>query len=194
MKSFKRAVQQRIKPAFMMPVAALLVLPTSACTAPEPEAAKSYTVPNTLCDNPIEPNLLEPALPPGRKISTKETKLIGAEGCHILVDGVSALSVRKVWRESSTTVLDVSSLWHGGGIRLDSKLTKDRRYAWSAKGGVARVHCPEPKEPKRKHDYTLFATIVIFGDLKAKESETKKLITAYAASVGKSAGCNAAKS
>ncbi|MFF8954569.1 hypothetical protein [Streptomyces sp. NPDC014894] len=193
MKNLRSAARRRPRPAAVATAAgaALLALLASGCTGSEPEAAKSYQVPDSLCGTAVEPDLLEPALPPGEKISTRKKTSVGYERCHVLVDDTAVLSVRKSWWDADTTAPEVASSERGGGVELDAQLSDDRRLAWSTKGAVGQVHCPKPSADPDQRDSRLFATFVIFGDGKAKESQMRKLITAYTESVSTSAECNA---
>ncbi|MQS34208.1 hypothetical protein [Streptomyces katsurahamanus] len=193
MKNLKNTERRGLKSVFSLAAAALLVLAASGCASSDPKPTKAYKTPDSLCGTAIEPSLLEPALPPGKKISTKVTNLIGYDRCLVRVDDESALSVLISWRGGDTTTLNVASTERGGGMIIDTQLTEDRRYAWSEKGGVGQVHCPEPSVSHRKVDSRLFVTIVSLSDEKTTEPEMKKLITAYTDSVSNSDECRASK-
>ncbi|MFI1869267.1 hypothetical protein [Streptomyces jumonjinensis] len=193
MKNLKNTERHGLKFVFSLAVAALLTLAASGCTTSDPKPTKVYKTPDSLCGTAIEPSLLEPALPPGKKISTKAKNLVGYYSCLVRVDDEYALSVLISWHDGDKTALNVASTERGGGTVIDTQLTEDRRYAWSEKGGVGQVHCPEPSVSHRKTDSKLFATIVIYGDEKTTEPEMKKLITAYTESVSNSDECRASK-
>ncbi|MEV0779829.1 hypothetical protein [Streptomyces sp. NPDC050428] len=163
-------------------VTAVLGLTLSACTDSEPE--REYKIPSALCGTPVSPTLLEPALPPGKEITISTKPLITRKRCIVSVDGNQVFSVITSWRSEGTTVTEVAA--GQPFVKLDNVVTKDGRYAYSDRGAVGKVHCANPSMEFRKESQ-LF--VQFLTNVKAKESETKDLITGLAKAVAESDEC-----
>ncbi|GAA2405828.1 hypothetical protein GCM10010420_37170 [Streptomyces glaucosporus] len=160
--------------------ALLLGLGATACSTQE----RNYTIPEALCGTAISPDLLEPLLPPGDKLSTTlSDRVEGMKRCLVNVDGKQVLAVGTEWWEKGTS-LRVAALTIAN-VDSDDKETEDGRYLYSENGAIGKVTCPKPRKP----DDDLLVTARVHEPGTPDEAAMKKLIAAYAEAVGKSDEC-----
>ncbi|HZG06685.1 MAG TPA: hypothetical protein VE546_24495 [Streptomyces sp.] len=166
----------------MVPVvgALLLGLGTAACSPQE----RNYEIPSTMCGTAVSPDLLEPLLPPGDKISTTlSDRAEGMKRCLVNVDGEQVLAFNIEWREKGSSLFNFASVFPG--VDPSDKESEDGRYLYSDTGAVGKVTCPKP----RKTSGDLFVATRVANSGKPDEAAMRKLIAAYAEAVGTSDEC-----
>ncbi|MEU0955296.1 hypothetical protein ABZ353_23580 [Streptomyces niveus] len=157
--------------AWIVTSSGVLSLALTGCGTPEPK--KEYKIPNAFCGMRISPDLLEPTLPPGKKLTIRFSEAVGESSCSVVVDKKTALSITTGWREKGTTALKVA---HDQiGVDLTEKISKDESYVYSSEGAVSKIDCPNHSNKYRRENYQLF-TQFFLTDMKAKQSETKALL------------------
>lgn len=167
---------------FVAPVVGVLLLGlgTTACSTQE----RSYEIPSALCGTAVSPDLLEPLLPPGDKISiTLSDRVEGIKRCLVNVDGKQVLAVGTEWWKKGTSLRKAALVI--ANVDSGDKETEDGRYLYSDTGAIGKVTCPKP----RKTDGELLVTARVNEPGTPDEAAMKKLIAAYAEAVGKSDEC-----
>ncbi|MGK5501186.1 hypothetical protein [Streptomyces sp. URMC 125] len=160
--------------------ALLLGLGATACSTQE----RNYEIPSALCGTAVSPDLLEPLLPPGDKISTTlSDRTEGMKRCLVSVDGKQVLAVGTEWWKEGASLRRAALVI--ANVDSDDKETEDGRYLYSDSGAIGKVTCPKP----RKTDGDLLATARVNEPGTSDEAAMKKLIAAYAEAVGKSDEC-----
>jgi hypothetical protein len=160
--------------------ALLLGLGTTACTSQE----KNYEIPSSMCGTAVSPDLTEPLLPPGDKISTAlSDKADGMKRCLVYVDDEQVLTFNIEWWRKGTSLARYASVFPN--VEPGDKETEDGRYLYSETGAIGKVVCPEPRKP----DDDLFVAARVDEPGKPDEAAMKELIAAYAEAVGKSDEC-----
>ncbi|MFF2524593.1 hypothetical protein [Streptomyces liangshanensis] len=157
----------------------LLAVCSAACSA-APE--KEYATPDALCGVSVEPAVVAPFLPAGKKISLRPDN--GIQGwmlCDVDVDGTRVLSANTKWEEGSLRDVAGDPL---NGADVNSATTPDKRYMYAELGGVGLVDCQDPKRPGQQ----LFASVRVMKKSGSKD-EMRKLITAFTESVATPEEC-----
>lgn len=176
----------RIVPASAsIAVSLATALAVSACSVGGGEEGKKYTVPETLCGVPVNPELLDAVLPGGNSLSVKASAPNGGtKRCDVTVDGdISVRQIQAWWNngESASTVAAGYDGMDGG------RPTADGRFVYSGAGAVGKTEtsCTSPDHP----DQSLFAVIQVFTPDHAAAGKMKKLITDYTHALEKSGEC-----
>ncbi|MYV57969.1 hypothetical protein [Streptomyces sp. SID3212] len=155
-----------------------LGLLATGCSSPE----KEYATPSSLCDVSVPPDLLDPFLPAGKKLSSvPKNDVQGITRCRLVVDEKTVVSASTEWYEK--TLREVAGAPYNE-VELDSTTTPDKRYIYAVKGGIGLVDCQDPKRP----DQRLIASVRVTQGAK-DETRMKELITAFTEGVAGSAEC-----
>ncbi|MHC5704312.1 MULTISPECIES: hypothetical protein [Streptomyces] len=166
--------------------AALAIAALAALTgcSEEPQQARKYSVPASLCGIAVQPTSLAPFLPGGSSLSTAEASPVkGTKRCEVRVDGKPALTASQDWREKNARITAVA---------LDTKhidmaeYETTGSYLYEAGGAVARV------DPCRNPSFTgdMFAIIEVRSPGLGSTAAMKQLITEYTDSVRESEACS----
>ncbi|MFF8907883.1 hypothetical protein [Streptomyces olivaceoviridis] len=145
---------------------------------------KEYDAPRALCGIPVNPDLLSPFLPSGKKIEIEETRPVPSrKSCRVDVDGKWAIAANSEWWRddvSSTTVASANPQLR------KAQLSPDGNY-YSGTGSVTLVKGCKNSDHSRQLLYTsLQISNPDLGDTPAM----KKLATAYTEAVGRSDECS----
>ncbi|KOV93139.1 hypothetical protein [Streptomyces sp. NRRL B-3648] len=126
-------------------------------------------------------SLLEPLLPPGKKIRARSTSAVGVSRCRLLVDGKIVFSSSVEKHDANTTANDVASSAFG----VDPTDARGNRghVIYSTTGAVGLVECPEPTSANG----TVWATVRTSHDVDAPA--VHKFIEGYATALAKSGVC-----
>ncbi|MEV0779831.1 hypothetical protein [Streptomyces sp. NPDC050428] len=139
--------------AWIVASSGVLSLTLAGCSTPEPK--KEYKIPNTFCGMRISPNLLEPTLPPGKKLTIRFSEAVGESSCSVVIDKETALHITTAWHEKGTSALKVA--YGQIGVDLTEKISKDESYVYSDEGAVGKIDCPNHCNKYRRDNYQLFA-------------------------------------
>ncbi|MFM9698305.1 hypothetical protein [Streptomyces europaeiscabiei] len=167
-------------------VALTVATAVTACSAGGGEQEKKYTVPNTLCGIPQNPDLLDAFLPGGDSVSVKATSPNGGtKRCDVIVDGAVSVRQTETWWSSEESASTVAAAYDKMD---DGQVTEDSRYLYSSTGAVGRTttSCNSPDHP----DQSLFAVIQVFTPERSNSDAMKKLISAYTKGLEDSSRCN----
>ncbi|TXL84099.1 hypothetical protein [Streptomyces sp. IB2014 016-6] len=157
--------------AWIVASSGVMSLALAGCSNSEPK--KEYKIPNAFCGMQISPDLVEPTLPPGKKLTTRFSQAVGESSCRVVVDKKTALHITTGWHEKGTTALKVA--YGQIGVDLTEKISKDESYVYSDEGAVSKIACPNHSNKYRRENYELF-TQFFLTDMKAKQSEVKALL------------------
>ncbi|MET9483467.1 hypothetical protein [Streptomyces sp. NPDC006638] len=158
----------------------LFVVCSASCSSPPPK--KEYATPDALCGVSVDPGLVAPFLPAGKKISLHpDNSIQGWTLCDVGVDGTRVLSANTKWEEGSLREVAADPL---NGVDVNSTTTPDKRYTYTRLGGIGLVDCQDPKRP----DQQLVASVRVMKK-SGSEAEMKKLITAFTEGVAGPAEC-----
>ncbi|WP_327234201.1 hypothetical protein OG349_09525 [Streptomyces sp. NBC_01317] len=157
----------------------LLAVCSASCSSPP---KKEYETPDALCGVSVDPGLVAPFLPAGKKISMHpDNSIQGWMLCDVGVDGTRVLSANTKWEEGSLREVAGDPL---NGVDVNSTTTPDKRYTYTRLGGIGLVDCQDPKRPEQQ----LVASVRVMKK-SGSEAEMKKLITAFTEGVAGSAEC-----
>ncbi|MFD7286191.1 hypothetical protein [Streptomyces sp. NPDC059863] len=150
---------------------------------------KDYAIPTSLCGVPVDPQLLDPLLPPGKKIFVEEghyAKGVPREGCSILIDGDVWLSLYGEWRKAGFTALDAAKdqVVGGGGFNT----TPNGDIASWYRGAATAFPCRN----KEWGAYSTVAEAVERDGRKANEEALKKFIAPYSKALAEHLPCEGA--
>jgi hypothetical protein len=149
------------------------------------EQEKNYTVPGTLCDVSLDPDLLDPFLPGGNSITVKSSSPSGGtKQCDVIVDGkVTVRGIQTWWsdEESASTVAVAYDKTEGG------QKSADDRYLYSGTGGVGQTaaSCNSAEHP----DQNLYGVVQVFTPDRGDADAMKKLVTSYTRALERSSAC-----
>ncbi|MEU0528634.1 hypothetical protein [Streptomyces niveus] len=170
--------------AWIVASSGVLGLTLAGCGTSEPR--KEYKIPNAFCGIRISPDLLEPTLPPGKKLTIRFNEAVGESSCSVVVDKKTAVHITTGWRDKGTTALKVA---HDQiGVDLSEKISKDESYVYSNEGAVSEIDCSNHSNKYRRENYQLF-TQFFLTDMKAKQSEIKALLFGLTKAIGASDEC-----
>ncbi|MFC8827129.1 hypothetical protein ACFT9I_17515 [Streptomyces sp. NPDC057137] len=161
-----------------------IVVLVSGCS--EPTREKEYEVPKALCGVEVPADVLDPLLPAGEKVAERSKTASGVKRCYVSVDDEVALSTSIEWYEADTPVAEVAEKTIGAGP--DDKVTTDKRYSYSGKGGAGLIECEDSSEMGKGVDGDLYTTVRVGGD-SADASAVLKVIEAYTTTVPKAGAC-----
>ncbi len=148
------------------------------------EEKREYTLPNSLCRTTVNPDLLSPFLPPGKKLSIHEvTPNGGTQRCNVSVDGKLALVASQVWWEEGGSVAAVASVH----AQVDNgEITADEKLLYSGTGAVGKAEgCTDASHPSQ----ALFTVLQVFASGRDDASSMKQLATDYTKQVKVSKNC-----
>ncbi|WP_406006429.1 hypothetical protein OG440_09665 [Streptomyces sp. NBC_00637] len=153
----------------------------SGCTSGE---ERDYSLPESLCGVPVDPDLLAPFLPPGESVSTRQTTPNGGtERCNVSVDGELALVTGRLWWEKTGSVADVAAV-HAQVSKGD--VSSGDTFLYSDTGAVGKVQgCTDSTHP----DQALFTVVQVYASGRGGSSTMKRLITEYTGQVRKGKDC-----
>ncbi|MFG3517863.1 MULTISPECIES: hypothetical protein [Streptomyces] len=135
---------------------------------------KKYAPPESLCGVSVEPDLLAPFLPPGKRISTQLTRPNdGTQRCTVSVDDQLALIAGQIWWYKTGTVEEIASVH----ARVNNgNVTTGNNFLYSGTGAVGKVDgCTNSTHP----DKALFTTVQVFTSGQEDASTMGQLITRY---------------
>ncbi|MEU4686288.1 hypothetical protein [Streptomyces xinghaiensis] len=163
---------------------AFILMPiVSACSDP----IREYATPDALCGVKVSPRALEPLMPPGAEVSSREKEGSGARRCDVMVDGKTVLATAVEWYEGGSSLEYVAA--RTVGVEPGDKKTTDKRYLFSDTGAIGLVQCADPDKIDRDVDGDLFSSARISGQ-SATESEFKAFIVNYTEALSDSEACN----
>ncbi|MHB9858682.1 hypothetical protein [Streptomyces sp. YIM S03343] len=158
--------------------AVLLGLLTSCSSS---SSSREYAVPKDLCGTKISSSLLEPLLPPGKKISAQPTSAVGVERCRLVVDGDMAFSSSVEQRGTRVSARDMAESAYG--VAPGDASANGGRFIYSVTGAVGLVECPDHASA----DHSVWVTA---RTTRASEaSDMRKFIEQYAAAVAETDAC-----
>ncbi|MGP4047236.1 hypothetical protein [Streptomyces sp. 2A115] len=143
----------------------------SGCSKDE---EREYALPKSLCGVTVNPDLMSPFLPPGKKIATQqESPNGGTKRCKVSVDGEVSLIAGQLWWEKGGTVADVASV----NARVDpGQVTDNEKYLYSGTGAVGKAEgCTDATHP----DQVLFTVLQVFTSGQDDAATMKRLIVDY---------------
>ncbi|MFI6086099.1 hypothetical protein ACIBBB_35095 [Streptomyces sp. NPDC051217] len=150
-----------------------LVLLASACSEP----AEEYEVPQALCGVEVPGDVLDPLLPGGGKVSERSKTASGVKRCYVSVDDKVALSTSIEWYEADTPVAEIAEKTIGADP--GDRVTGDKRYSYSGKGGAGLIRCEDSSTIDKDVDGDLYTTVRVGGDDSAEPAAVLKAIEAY---------------
>ncbi|MFE7752937.1 hypothetical protein [Streptomyces sp. NPDC057428] len=160
---------------------AILAISSLACSAPE----KSYETPDSLCGKSVPSKLLDPFMPPGKRVSVvSRNETEGIRRCRIYVDDKEVLSASSEWLNKDRSLLEVAAMAYNNVDPGDRK-TKDGKYIYSPTGAIGKVTCLTPPTSSER----VFASIRISGG-KPNAKALKDLIREYAEELKNSDHCS----
>ncbi|MFF1445459.1 hypothetical protein [Streptomyces sp. NPDC058295] len=132
----------------------------------------------------VHPDLLAPFLPPGDKVSTRQTTPNGGtQRCNVSVDDELALVAGRLWWAKTGSVVDVAAV-HAQVNKGD--VTTGDEFLYSGTGAVGKVEgCTDSAHP----DQALFTVVQVFASDRESSSTMKRLITEYTGQVQKGSDC-----
>ncbi|WP_314219135.1 hypothetical protein [Streptomyces zaehneri] len=153
----------------------------SGCSSGE---EREYSLPQSLCGVAVDPDLLAPFLPPGEKVSTRQTTPNGGtQRCNVSVDGELALAAGRLWWEKTGSVIDVAAVH--AQVNKGDVITGDESL-YSGTGAVEKIEeCTDSAHP----DQALFTVVQVFASGRESSSTMKRLITEYTEQVQKESDC-----
>ncbi|MGW7266957.1 hypothetical protein [Streptomyces sp. NPDC054842] len=168
----------------MVALTAAAVVGGMALAGCSQEEKREYALPESLCGAPVRPELLEPLLPPGKKVSTRtETPNGGTRRCTIAVDGKVALVAGQIWWDKDEGVSDVAA---AHAKVSPGTVTGSGTYLYSSTGAVGRASgCETSEHP----DQALFTTLQVYAPDRSDKAAMRKLIADYTKSTKKSDAC-----
>ncbi|MFJ8233837.1 hypothetical protein ACIQ9E_28370 [Streptomyces sp. NPDC094448] len=168
--------------------AVAITLTLSGCGSNAPKK-KEYAAPQQLCGVAVTKDLVEPILPPGKKIEMKESGNVGSVECEVFIDGKPVMEARLEWFQGDQTVVGISrSEWKS----IIEDTNADQTFGYSDRGGSILVKCPNPSLAHRK-SMRFFGTIVLYDEMKRNKSDVKALVTAYGKEASKAEECGGRK-
>ncbi len=144
---------------------------------------KEYDVPGALCGVPVDPDLVSPFLPSGKKIRVSETRPVPSRKiCRLDVDSKWALMTNVEWWPEGASSATVAS----GNPQLDKAQLSSDGNLYSGTGAVVLV-----KGCKNSHhdEQLLFTSLRVHDPDLGDVSAMKKLAAAYTGAVGRSDEC-----
>jgi hypothetical protein len=149
------------------------------------EEERAYDIPGALCGIPLDAGLVEPFLPGGKTLTTKESAPNGgSKRCDVLTDGHIALRQTRTWwaqGESATSVAAGYLGVHG------TKVSADHRFVHSGTGGVGKASsCTSDDHPRQN----LYTVVHVLAPDREDPAAMEKLITAFTKAVEDSEDCN----
>ncbi|MGW0287011.1 hypothetical protein ACWDXT_28400 [Streptomyces sp. NPDC003236] len=168
-------------------VVGLLTVPVvglalTACSSDASSAKREYAVPSSLCGTAVPSSALEPLLPAGKKISSRQSGSQGYARCQVSVDGELVLSsVIERWKPRTT----LSNVAFGTYGLTSSDVKKEGpRFVISDSAAVGHVNCT----PRRKDGAEVFAVLRKHGD-PAGAASMEKAVTEFTDAASTSKGC-----
>ncbi|MFD5899512.1 hypothetical protein [Streptomyces sp. NPDC060366] len=150
------------------------------------ESTKEYETPQAVCGVAVPAEILDPLLPEGEKVSERSKTASGVKRCYVSVDDKVALSTSIEWYEADTPVAEIASKTIGADP--DDKVSADKRYSYSGKGGAGLIRCEDSSEIDKDVDGDLYATVRVSGD-SADASAVLKMVEAYTKAAPSGDGC-----
>lgn len=151
------------------------------------EPAQEYDVPKALCGVDVPADVLDPLLPDGEKVSERSKTASGVKRCYVSVDDKVALSTSVEWYEAKTPVAEVAEKTVGADP--GDKVTADKRYSYSGKGGAGLIRCEDSSAIDKDVDGDLYTTVRVSGDDSADATAVLKVIEAYTAAAPAAGEC-----
>lgn len=153
----------------------------SGCSSGE---EREYSLPQSLCGVSVDPDLLAPFLPPGEKVSTRQTTPNGGtQRCNVSVDGELALVAGRLWWEKTGSLVDVAAVH--AQVNKGDVITGDE-FLYSGTGAVGKVEgCTDSAHP----DQALFTVLQVFASGRESSPTMKRLVTEYTGQVQKGSDC-----
>lgn len=154
----------------VVPLAVALSLSVSGCGTEEKK--REYPIPESLCGLKAGAELVEPFMPPGKRVRlVEEGDDIVIWSCDVSVDGEDVFQITREWWEPG---------WSARRFAPSQAYVKpeheaaDKSYVYSDRGAVTAVRCTEQG---KKWDVFLVARVRNTGVSNAEAME--KFITAY---------------
>ncbi|WP_329380812.1 hypothetical protein [Streptomyces sp. NBC_01716] len=151
------------------------------------ESAKEYETPQAVCGVKVPAEILDPLLPEGEKVSERSKTASGVKRCYVSVDDKVALSTSIEWYEADTPIAEIASKTVGAGP--EDKVSTDKRYSYSGKGGAGLIRCEDSSQIDKDVDGDLYATVRVGGDDSADAAAVLKVIEAYTDAVPAAGEC-----
>ncbi|MFE9883396.1 hypothetical protein [Streptomyces scopuliridis] len=158
------------------------VLLISACSEP----TQQYETPKALCGVEVPTDVLDPLLPEGEVVSERSEAASGVKRCYVSVDDKVALSTSIEWYEAETPIAEIASKTIG--VDPGDKVTPDKRYSYSGKGGAGLIRCEDSSTIDKDVDGDLYATVRVGGD-SVDASVALKMVQAYTTAVPAAGDC-----
>ncbi|MEU3920172.1 hypothetical protein [Streptomyces sp. NPDC029004] len=167
----------------VVPVATAVVV-ASVLTSCSNGEEREYAVPTSLCGAKVQADLLSPFLPPGAKVSVKDsTPVDGTKRCNVSVDGKLAVVASREWWQKDERITKVA--FAHAHVELDTSESSGN-YLYSGTGAVGRTEgCTDPAFKGQ----SMFTAIQVYASDLDDAKSMKGLIAEYTASVEKSAEC-----
>ncbi|MFE2497256.1 hypothetical protein [Streptomyces scopuliridis] len=110
----------------------------------------------------------------------------GVKRCYVSVDGKVALSTSVEWHEAGAPVAEIASKTIGADP--GDKVSADKRYSYSGKGGAGLIRCDDSSTIDKDVDGGLYATVRVGGD-PGDASAVLKMIEAYTSAAPAAGEC-----
>ncbi|MEV0779826.1 hypothetical protein [Streptomyces sp. NPDC050428] len=156
----------------------------SSCS--ESTKEKEYETPQAVCGIKVPADILDPLLPEGEKATERSTTASGVKRCYVSVDDKVVLSASIEWYEADTPVAEIAS--QTVGADPDDKVSADKRYSYSGKGGAGLIRCEDSSKIDKDVDGDLYSIVQISGD-PADASAVLKMVEAYTTAAPAGGGC-----
>ncbi|MEU0337198.1 hypothetical protein [Streptomyces sp. NPDC006193] len=151
----------------------------------EPVAKKDYAVPRTLCDVPLDPDLLSPFLPAGKRVDVRESRPVPSRKiCRVEVDGKWALMANLQWWEED---VDISAVVSANPQTDKSPQSTGDHFFYTGSGAVKLVEGCKNREHSR---HLLYTSVLLNNPDLGDTTAMKKLATAFTSAVGESDECS----
>ncbi|MFI0242690.1 hypothetical protein [Streptomyces sp. NPDC016845] len=161
----------------------LLALVSCSDDGHDEEKQRDYATPTSLCGTPVDADELSKFLPPGKKVTVKETVATSrASRCAVSVDGKAVVYTAQEWWN------DMSVLNFAQGLTEETPehRTDDGRYAYADKQGFGKTtDCHNSKHS----DQVLFTAVQATRSDHEDAEAMLKLISGYTKEVEASSSC-----
>jgi hypothetical protein len=162
-----------------VPLVAALLLSVSGCGAEEER--REYSVPESLCGLDLGAGLVDPFLPPGKRIHQIEEDDSTDWSCDVSVDGEDVFQVTWEWWEPGWSTRRFAS--SQAYVKPEHEAA-DESYVYSGRGAVTAVRCAE-----RGQDWDVFLAARVRNEGVSDAEAMEEFIVAYREELMRSDPC-----
>ncbi|MEU9989379.1 hypothetical protein AB0E10_21805 [Streptomyces sp. NPDC048045] len=151
----------------------------------EPSAKKEYDVPRALCGVSVDPDLVSPFLPAGKKVAVVETRPVPSRKlCRVDVDGKWAMMANLQWWADDVSLDTVA---YANPQLGKAGQSADDHFLYSGTGAVKLV---DGCKNAGHSGHLLYASVRVRASDLGDAPAMKKLATTYTEAVGHSGQCS----